>query len=175
MSSHEAEVIGLPAAPMREEVREKSQTNYKLLTILIVAGVLILVAALLTGLYLLGGDDQSALEKLRDVTIVFVGFIWVIIVLILAAMLGVIVWLALLVKNRVLPLLEEILVSVRETAGTVGDTAKRVKGTTEFVSEGVASPVIGFYGRVARLRALTKTFAARPTQRPPRTPETGVD
>jgi hypothetical protein len=115
------------------------------------------------------------LETLRDVTIVFVGFIWVIIILILAAMLGVIVWLALLVKNRVLPLLEEILVSVRETAGTMGDTAKRVKGTTEFVSEGVASPVIGFYGRVARVRALTKTFAARPTQRPPRTPETGAD
>jgi hypothetical protein len=160
---------------MREDVREKSQTNYKLLTILIVAVALIVLAALLTGLYLLGGDDQSALETLRDVTIVFVGFIWVIIILILAAMLGVIVWLALLVKNRVLPLLEEILVSVRETAGTMGDTAKRVKGTTEFVSEGVASPVIGFYGRVARVRALTKTFAARPTQRPPRTPETGAD
>lgn len=174
MSSLEAEGASVPAAPNMEEVIEQQdgQGGNRLIAILIVVVTLLILVGVLTGLYLLGGDDESALEKLRDVTIVFVGFIWVFIVLLLGAMLGVIVWLALLVKNRVLPLLEEILVSVRETAGTVGDTAKRVKGTSEFVTENVASPVIMLYGRVARLRALTKTFAAKP-KRPPRDPEAG--
>lgn len=174
MSSHEAESAGVPAVPSTEDVvvEQGGQGGNRLLAILIVVGVLLLLAGFLVFLYSLGGDDESALEKLRDVTIIFVGFIWVIVVALLAAMLGVIVWLALLVKNRVMPLLEEILVSVRETTGTVGDTAKRVKGTGEFVTDSVASPIITFYGRVARVRALTRTFAVKP-KRPPRDPEPG--
>jgi hypothetical protein len=175
VSSHEAESASVPAAPSTADVivEQEGQGRNRLLAILIVVGVLLLLIGLLVFLYSLGGPDESSLEKLRDVTIVFVGWIWVIIVLLLAAMLGVIVWLALLMKNRVLPLLEEILVSVRETTGTVGDTAKRVKGTGEFVTDSVASPIITFYGRVARVRALTRTFAVKP-KRPPRGPEPGA-
>ena len=52
-------------------------------TIGILGGVGLLVVTLLIGwgLYALGGDDQSALEKLRDVALIFVVLLFLIVVL----------------------------------------------------------------------------------------------
>lgn len=116
--------------------------------------VVAIVAALTVGLYWLGDDDASALEKFRDIMIVYLGLLWVIVVLLLAILVGVLVWVALMIKDRVIPLLE-----------TTKDAVTRVKGTAEFMSEEVASPVISFYGTVAKARAMTKTLAGRDSKK----------
>lgn len=113
---------------------------------IIVGGVAVLLIALIVGLYLLGGDDQSPLERLRDISLVFISVGLVLVVMFMAALVGVAVWLALTIKDRILPLLEQL------TA-----TATRVRGTTEFVSEEVASPIISTYSRISGLRAMIKT------------------
>lgn len=101
-------------------------------------------------LYLLGGSNQSALERLRDMSIIFLSFAMVLVVVLLGALVGIAVWVSLLLKDRAIPLLEQL-------TGMV----VRVRGTTEFVSEEVASPIISFYSRVAGVRALVKTVTGK--------------
>lgn len=112
----------------------------------ILGGVLVLVIGIIVGLYFLGGDQQSPLERLRDISLVFISIGFVLFVLLMAVLAGVGVWLALLIKDNVIPLLEQL------TA-----TATRVRGTTNFVSEEVAKPVISTYSSVSGLRAMIKT------------------
>ncbi len=102
------------------------------------------------GLYLLGGSDQSALERLMNISVIFIALSMILVVVLLGVLVGLAVWIALLLKNRTMPALEALLLQV---TGMVG----RVRGTTEFVSEEVASPIISFYSRVAGVRALVKT------------------
>ncbi len=106
------------------------------------------------GLYLLGGSDQSALERLMNISVIFIALSMILVVVLLGALVGLFVWIALLLKNRTMPALEELLLQV---TGMVG----RVRGTTEFVSEEVASPIISVYSRVAGIRALVKTVTGR--------------
>lgn len=115
----------------------------------ILGGVIVLVIGIIVGLYLLGGDHQSPLERLRDISLVFITIGLVLFVVLMAALVGVVVWLALLVKDKLIPLLEQL------TA-----TATRVRGTTNFVTEEVAKPVISTYSSVAGLRAMIKTVTA---------------
>jgi hypothetical protein len=112
----------------------------------ILGGVAVLLIALIVGLYLLGGDHQSPLERLRDISLVFITIGIVLFILLMAALVGVVVWLVLLLKDKVIPLLEEL------TA-----TASRAHGTANFVSEEVARPIISTYSRFAGLRAMIKT------------------
>ncbi len=102
------------------------------------------------GLYFLGGKNQSPLERLLDISVIFLSLSMVLVVLLLGALVGVGVWISLLLKDHAIPLLEQL-------TGTV----TRVRGTTEFVSEEVASPIISFYSRVAGVRALVKTVTGR--------------
>jgi hypothetical protein len=113
---------------------------------LIVGGVAIVVIGVIVGLYLLGGEDQAPLERLRDISVVFISVAAVLVVMLLAGLVGVILWLALLIKDRIIPVLEEL-----------SATARRIRGTTEFVSEEVASPIISVYSRFAGMRAMMKT------------------
>jgi hypothetical protein len=112
----------------------------------IVGGVALLLIALIVGLYLLGGDHQAPLERLRDISLVFITIGIVLWIMLMAALVGAVVWLVLLLKDKIIPLLEEL------TA-----TARRVHGTTNFVSEEVAKPVISTYSSFAGLRAMIKT------------------
>ncbi len=112
----------------------------------IVGVVAVLLIAIIVGLYLLGGDHQAPLERLRDISLVFITIGLVLFVMLMAALVGVMVWLALLIKDRIIPLLEQL------TA-----TATRVRGTTEFVSEEVATPIISAFSSVAGWRAMIKT------------------
>jgi hypothetical protein len=112
----------------------------------ILGGVAVLLIGLIVGLYLLGGDHQSPLERLRDISLVFITIGIVLFILLMAALVGAVVWLVLLLKDKIIPLLEEL------TA-----TARRVHGTTNFVSEEVAKPVISTYSSFAGLRAMIKT------------------
>lgn len=119
--------------------------------------VVAVIAGLTYGLYLLGSSDESALEKLRDIMIVYLGLLWVIVVLLWAVLVGVLVWIALMLKDKVIPLLE----TIKEILTDAKGTATRVKGTAEFVSEEVASPIISFYGSIAKVRAMTRAFVGR--------------
>ncbi|MEX2426225.1 MAG: hypothetical protein WD401_05605 [Thermomicrobiaceae bacterium] len=112
----------------------------------IVGGVAILLIGLVVGLYFLGGDHQSALERLRDISLVFISIGVVLFIMLMAGLVGAVLWLVLLLKDKVIPLLEEV------TA-----TASRARGTTNFVSEEVAKPIISTYSSVAGLRAMIKT------------------
>src|SRR4051794_553110 len=114
--------------------------------ILIVVVLLAIFAGATVGLYFLGDNDQSALERLRDIAIIYLGFLWLIALLLLVVLVFLAVWLAITIKNKVVPALD-----------TMADAAKRVKGTTEFITEEVAAPVISFYGTVAKARAMTRT------------------
>jgi hypothetical protein len=113
---------------------------------LIVGGVAVLIIGVIVGLYLLGGDHQAPLERLRDISLVFISLAVVIVVMLLAGLVGVSVWLAFMIKDRVIPVLEEL-----------NATASRIRGTTEFVSEEVATPIISAYSRFAGMRAMMKT------------------
>lgn len=112
--------------------------------------VIAIVVGLTVGLYMLGDSESSALEKFRDIMIVYLGFLWVIVVLLLAVLVGVLVWVALMIKDKVIPLLE-----------TTQETVARLKGTAEFMSEEAASPVISFAGSVAKVRTMSKVFTGR--------------
>lgn len=118
--------------------------------ILIGVGALIVFVAIIVGLYLLGGSDQSALERLRDIVIVLMGLISVIITILLLVVAVVLVWVAFAIKDKVIPMLEQLT-----------ETTHRVKGAASFVTEEVASPVITFYGNVAKARAMVKTVTGR--------------
>jgi len=113
----------------------------------IVGGLLIVFVVLFVVLYLLGGPEQSPLERVRDIAVIFLALSAVLVVLLLGALVGVGIWLALLIRDHLIPLL-----------GAATETMTRAKGTVEFVGETVARPIIRTYGRVAGLRALIRTL-----------------
>ncbi len=125
---------------------------------------LIIVVALLffvgipLGLFVLGDEDASALERLRDTAIVLMGVVWILILILLSVMVFVMVWVAFQIKNRALPMLEEILATVKDTSAETTETVKRARGTVEFVSERVATPVISTLSTVAKWRATARMF-----------------
>jgi type VI protein secretion system component VasK len=129
-----------------------------LIYILIGLLALLFIIGVPTFLYWLGDNDASALERLRDVVIVLMGLLWLIIILLLAVMVFVMVWVAFQIKNRALPMLEEILVTVKATSSEATETVKRARGTAEFVSEQIATPVITTVAKVARWRTTARMF-----------------
>lgn len=123
----------------------------KALPFLIAGGVLVLL--ILVGVLLFNWDG---LPRLRDLALVFIGGLFVVAILLLAAMVGAFLYVALVIRDRLVPVLEEL----THTAGELTQTAQRIKGTTEFVSEQVASPIIGVAKTVARMRAMAKAATA---------------
>ncbi|HUY99760.1 MAG TPA: hypothetical protein VMU89_05380 [Thermomicrobiaceae bacterium] len=121
---------------------------------LIVGILLVVFIGLTVLLYLLGGSNQSALERLRDISIVFMTLMGILVVLLMGALVGVAVWLSLMIKDRVIPLLEQL------TAA-----ATRLRGTAEFVSEEAVSPIISAYSTVAGIRAAIRTVTGRDRKR----------
>jgi hypothetical protein len=73
-------------------------------------------------------------------------------------MVFVMVWVAFQIKNRVLPMLEDILVTVKATSSETTETVRRARGTVEFVSERVAAPIISSLSTVAKWRATARMF-----------------
>jgi hypothetical protein len=129
----------------------------------ILGGVIAAVVfiAIIVGLYLLGDDDQSALERLRDIAVIFVVLLSLVTVILLAAITAALVFLAFQIKDRVIPLLEE-------ATGTV----KRVRGTTNFMTEEAVKPIINAAGQFSRLRTMTKTVTGQ-RKKPPKPPTFG--
>ena len=124
----------------------------------IIGGVIgVIVLAIIIGL-LYWGDEGPVTQRLRDISIVFISLFAVIATLLLAAILGAILWLVLTLRDRVIPLLE-----------TLTATATRVKGTTEFVTEQAVQPIISVAGTMARMRAMTRTVTGGKKRPVPRT------
>lgn len=124
----------------------------KALPFVIAGGMLVIL--IIVGILLYHWDG---LQQLRDLAIVFLAGLFVVTVLLLAAMVGIFAYVSLLMKDKLIPVLEEL----TRTAGELTQTAQRVKGTTEFVSEQVATPIIGLAKNLARMRAMAKAATNR--------------
>lgn len=118
----------------------------------IITGIVLVIAfvALTVGLYMLGGDDQSALERLRDIAVIYIVVMSLLIVIVLAASTAALIYLIMQIQGRVIPLLEEL-----------NETMIRVRGTTEFMSDQAVKPVINAAGKVAQARAMWRVATGR--------------
>lgn len=117
----------------------------KLYAILGGVGALVVLGLIIWGLYSLGGADQSALERLRDIAIIFIILLFGLAVVLLAAITAALGYLVLQVKDRVIPLLEEVAAML-----------KQLRGTTTFMTEEAVKPIVSAAGSVARFRAMAK-------------------
>jgi Na+/melibiose symporter-like transporter len=134
--------------PTIDESVELSDTTSRWKWWAIAGGVGLAVALVLLSwfLYSLGDSDESALERLQSIAVIYVVLLFLIVVVLLAAITAALIFLVFQIKDRVIPLLEEA------TA-----TAKRVRGTTEFVSEEAVKPILTVAGKYAKLRAMQRT------------------
>ena len=130
----------------------------------IVAGIvaLLVLVGIMGGLYMLGGDHQSAREKLRDIAIIFSQLLMVITVVLLAAVVAALGWLVFKVKDGVMPMLDEGLGILREFKGT----ANRVQNTTSFMTEEAVKPIVTAAGQVAKVRAMSRFVAGKNKKMP---------
>jgi uncharacterized membrane protein (DUF4010 family) len=127
----------------------------------IIGGIIAVVLLAVVIGFLYWGGEGPVTVRLRDISIIFISLFGVIATILLAAIVGAILWLVLTIKDQVVPLLQ-----------TLTDTVRRVRGTTEFVTEQAASPIIQAAGTFAKIRAATKTATGgkpRPVPRQRRT------
>lgn len=121
-------------------------------------GAAVVFIAIIVGLFFLGGDHQSALEKLRDIAIIFIVLLSLVTVILLAGITAALVYLAFQIKDRVIPLLEE-------ATGTVN----RVRNTTNYMTEEAVKPIITFASNFMKIRQMrqTVTGSRKRTPKPP--------
>ena len=119
-------------------------------------GLLVLLILVILGLYQLGDDDQSALERLRDISVIFVVLLFFITVVLLAGITAALGYLVMQIKDRVIPLLEELT-----------GTAKRIRGTTAFVTEEAVKPIMTVASTYAKMRAMSRTVTGK-SKKPPK-------
>ncbi|MBA3379923.1 MAG: hypothetical protein H0T93_13650 [Chloroflexia bacterium] len=122
-------------------------------------GVLAGIAALLifiligVGLYLLGGDDQSALERLRDIAIIFVVLTSALSVVFLAGITVALIVLFMQLKDKAMPILDE-------TTGTIN----RIRGTTNFITEEAVKPLVTVASKYSRFRTMSRVVTGKQTK-----------
>ena len=128
----------------------------------IIGGIIaFVVLAIITGL-LYWGDEGPVTVRLRNISIVYISVLSVISIILLAAILGAIIWLVFTIRDKVVPLLESLTT-----------TAKRLQGTAEFATEQAVKPLVGVAGTLAKVRAVTRTVTGgkrRPVARQRREP-----
>jgi hypothetical protein len=118
-------------------------------------GLLLFFVLVTVGLYSLGGVDQSALERLRDIAIIFVVLTSVIAVILLGAITVALILLFLQVRDRAIPILDE-------TTGTIN----RIRGTTNFVTEEAIKPLVTVASKYSRFRAMSRVVTGKQTKPP---------
>jgi hypothetical protein len=143
--------------PTEDEAVEHSDSTGHWKWWAIGGGVGLTVALVLLSwfLYSLGDADESALERLQSIAVIYIVLLSSIIVVLLAAMTAALVFLVFQIKDRVIPLLEEGIA-----------TAKRVRGTTEFMTEEAVKPILTVAGKYAKLRAMQRTVTGKTTKPP---------
>lgn len=126
------------------------RSRWKLWALLGGLGTLLVLGLIVWGLYVLGDEDQSALERLRDIAVIFVVLLFLLVVVLLAGITAALVFLVFQIKDRIIPVLEEL-----------NGTALRLRGTAEFVSEEAVKPIVTIASTYARIRAMTKTVVGK--------------
>ena len=128
-------------------------SNWKWWAIGAAVGLVVLFVAVVWLLYRAGDADQSTLERFRDIAIILIVVMSMLIVVLLAAITAALGFLTLQVKDRLIPLLEELT-----------GTARRIRGTAEFMTEEAVKPIVTIAGAYARTRATMKTVFRRNSQ-----------
>ncbi|MDQ3044168.1 MAG: hypothetical protein M3R06_03315 [Chloroflexota bacterium] len=118
----------------------------KMYAILGSVGLLVLLGLASWGLYVLGDEDQSALERWRDIAVIFVVLLFLLVVVLLGGIAAALGYLVFQIKDRVIPLLEELT-----------GTAKRIRGTAAFMTEEAVKPLMSVVSTYAKMRAMTRT------------------
>jgi hypothetical protein len=124
--------------------------KWKMWAIIGGVGALVVLALIIWGLYVLGDGDQSALERFRDIAVILIVLLFLLVVVIQAAIAAALAFLVFQIKDRVIPLLEEL-------TGTV----KRVRGTAEFMTEEAVKPILTVASTYAKMRAMTRTVTGK--------------
>lgn len=137
---------------MDEQPSESSKWKWWALLAIIVA--LLIVIGIGYGLYQLGGADQAPLERLRDIAIIFLIFQLLLVTIILGGIAAGLVFLIMVLKDQIIPLLSELT-----------ETARRLRGTTEFMTEEAVKPIIKSAGQAAKLRAMVRTVTGADRKR----------
>ncbi len=132
---------------------EQADTNGGGLVRKIVIGVGAVLLVLVVIIVALVLAPEWLRVALRDIAIIFMVLIGIIALLLGVALVTALIVVVFLIKDKVIPLLEQV-------TGTVG----RVRGTTEFVSDEVVQPIIQAAGTVARVRAMARTALGRDRQ-----------
>ena len=132
------------------EFEESGTSRWKLWATLAGLGTLLVLGLIVWGLYVLGDEDQSALERLRDIAIIFVVLLSALVTVLLAAITGALIFLVFQIKDRVIPLLEELT-----------GTARRVRGTAAFVTEEAVKPIVTIASSYAKIRAMSRTVVGK--------------
>ena len=129
---------------MDENGADTSRWKWWALLAILILGLI--VAGVGYGLYQLGGADQAPLERLRDIIIIFLAFQLLLVTIVLAGIAAALVFLIVVLKDHIIPLLMELT-----------ETAKRLRGTTEFMTEEAVKPIITAAGKAAKVRAMMRT------------------
>jgi hypothetical protein len=120
--------------------------RWKWWSILVFLILVVIVVGICYGLYQLGGADQAPLERLRDIAVIFLAFQLLLVTIVLAGIGAGFVYLLMVLKDQIIPLLTELTV-----------TAQRLRGTTEFMTEEAVKPIITAAGQAAKVRAMVRT------------------
>jgi len=122
----------------------------KIYAILGSLALLVILGLASWGLYVLGDGDQSALERWRDIAVIFVVLLFLVVVVLLGGIAAALAYLVFQIKDRVIPLLEELT-----------GTAKRIRGTAAFVTEETVKPIMSIVSTYAKMRAMTRTVTGK--------------
>ncbi len=116
--------------------------------VLIVGAVVVFLAIILTITIFLLPDPK--LQSLAELSIVLMAAFSCLGSLLFAAFIAVMIWIGLLIKDNVTPLLDN-----------AADTARTAKGTAVFVGEGVVTPIIKVAGAAAGVKAAVQSLFRR--------------
>lgn len=132
---------------LEEQKSDKKTMIIAIITAIVVLAVLVGISLLL---YNLGGTDQSALERVRDISVIFIVLLGGLTVVLLSAVVVALTYLIFQTKDRLIPLLDE-----------TTDTVKRARTTVEFMSDEAVRPMIAAAGTAARVRAMANAFRSK--------------
>ena len=123
---------------------------------------LLVFVGIIVGLFMLGGDHQSALEKFRDISIIFSQLLLLVVVILLAGITAAQIFLVMKIKDQIIPMLDEALEILKEFKGT----ANRVSNTTSFVTEEAVKPLMTAAGQMAKIRKMGQIVTGKSTAKP---------
>jgi len=136
-------------------IGETEEQKHTTLYFLLGGTVVLLLFIALTGfLFYLGGDNQSSLERLMNIAVIYIVFLSAGIVILLAAATIAFVFLTLQIRDKALPAMDELT-----------STLKGLRGTTEFMSEEAVKPVIQAAGKAAQVGAAFRVFRSASKRR----------